>query len=177
VAAFTTTSIYAYLTASPFIFTQVLHRPTEEVGLYYLAIMGGVPAGSFAASRLARRMPLARLLRATNGVSILGSGALFALTVAGHLSVANVLLPMLVYSFGVGATSPIALASAIGTQPQMIGAASGLYGFVQMGFGALCTILVSFWPASPALAAAAILLAATLAGQLAFSRATAAETA
>jgi MFS transporter, DHA1 family, multidrug resistance protein len=35
--AFTSTSFYAYLTASPFIFTQMLHRPATEVGLYYLA--------------------------------------------------------------------------------------------------------------------------------------------
>jgi DHA1 family bicyclomycin/chloramphenicol resistance-like MFS transporter len=32
--AFTSTSFYAYLTASPFIFTQILHRPATEVGRY-----------------------------------------------------------------------------------------------------------------------------------------------
>jgi DHA1 family bicyclomycin/chloramphenicol resistance-like MFS transporter len=54
--AFTSTSFYAYLTASPFIFTQMLHRPATEVGLYYLAVMSGVPIGSFASSRLASRV-------------------------------------------------------------------------------------------------------------------------
>jgi len=49
--AFTSTSFYAYLTASPFIFTQILHRPATEVGRYCLAVMSGVPIGSFAASR------------------------------------------------------------------------------------------------------------------------------
>jgi DHA1 family bicyclomycin/chloramphenicol resistance-like MFS transporter len=48
--AFTTTSFYAYLTASPFIFTHMLHRPATEVGLYYLVVMSGVPIGSFAVS-------------------------------------------------------------------------------------------------------------------------------
>ena len=108
-------------------------------------------------------------------VAILGAATLFGLTIAGHLSVAGVLAPMLVYSVGVGATSPVALASAIGVQPQMIGAASGLYGFVQMGFGALCTVAVSLLPGGPALAAAAVLLAATLGGALAFARAGGAE--
>ncbi len=172
--AFTTTSIYGYLAASPFIFTGMLHRPSEEVGLYYLVIMAGVPLGSFAASRLARTMPLGRLLRATNALSILASGALFGLTITGHLSVTGVLLTMVVFSVGVGATSPIALSSAISTEPQMIGAASGLYGFFQMAFGALCTVAVGLVPGDPALAASAVLLAASLAGQLAFSRATAA---
>jgi MFS transporter, DHA1 family, multidrug resistance protein len=50
--AFTSTSFYAYLTASPFILTQMLLRPAIEVELYYLAVMSGVPLGSFVASRL-----------------------------------------------------------------------------------------------------------------------------
>jgi DHA1 family bicyclomycin/chloramphenicol resistance-like MFS transporter len=166
--AFTSTSIYAYLAASPFIFTQVLHRPAEEVGLYYLAIMAGVPVGSFIASRLARRTPLGLLLRATNALSVFGAAVLFVITISGHLSVAGILIPLVLYSAGVGATSPVALASAIGTHPQMIGAASGLYGFTQMSFGALCTLVVGFWPGNQALTASAVLLGATLAGQLAF---------
>jgi DHA1 family bicyclomycin/chloramphenicol resistance-like MFS transporter len=170
--AFTSTSIYAYLAASPFIFTQMLHRPAEEVGVYYLAIMAGVPVGSFIASRLARRVRLGLLLRATNALSMLGAAILFAITISGHLSVPGILLPMMLYSIGIGATSPIALASAIGTQPQMIGAASGLYGFTQMSFGALCTLAVGVWPGEQALTAAGVLLAATVAGQLAFIAAT-----
>ena len=173
--AFTSTSIYAYLAASPFIFGRMLHRPPQEVGLYYLAIMAGVPLGSFAASRLARTAKLSALLRATNAVSIAGAASLFLVTVTGHLSVAGVLAPMVVFSLGVGATSPIALASAMGTHPQMVGAASGFYGFTQMAFGALCTLVVSVWPGNPALAAAAVLLAASLAGQFAFARAARAE--
>ena len=169
--AFTSTSFYAYLSASPFIFTQMLHRPAEEAGVYYLAIMAGVPLGSFAASRLARRMPLGRLLRLTNATAIAGAAILFAITVSGHLSVPGVILPMLVYSVGVGATSPIALTSAISAQPMMIGAASGLYGFSQMTFGALCTLAVGFWSGNPALTASIVLLCATVAGQIAFAAA------
>ena len=60
--AFTSTSFYAYLTASPFIFTQILHRPATEVGRYCLAVMSGVPIGSFAASRWASRVRLNLLL-------------------------------------------------------------------------------------------------------------------
>ncbi len=166
--AFTSTSIYAYLASLPFIFTQMLHRPAQEAGLYYLAIMAGVPVGSFAASRLARHMPLWRLLRLSNATAIAGAAILFAVTVSGHLSVGGVILPMLLYSVGIGATSPIALTSAISAQPMMIGAASGLYGFTQMTFGALCTLAVGFWPGNPALTASAVLLGATLAGQVAF---------
>ncbi len=166
------TSIYAYLAASPFIFTEVLHRPAEEAGLFYLAVMAGVPVGSFAASRFARHVPLHRMLRYSSGVGGLGAAVLFLVTITGHLTVATILATVVVYSVGVGATSPIALTSAIGVQPQMIGAASGLYGAFQMGFGAVCTLLVSLLPGGPAFVASAILLGATVLGQIALARAT-----
>jgi DHA1 family bicyclomycin/chloramphenicol resistance-like MFS transporter len=166
--ALTTTSFYAYLSASPFIFTEMLHRPAEEVGLYYLVVMIGVPIGSFAASRLVRRVRLGLLLQVTSGIAVLGAALFFAVAISGHLSVGAILGAMIVYSVGVGAASPMALASALSTQPTMIGAASGLYGFVQMGFGALCTVVVSIWPDHPALTASTVLIAATVLGQFAF---------
>jgi hypothetical protein len=75
--AFISTSFYAYLTASPFIFTQMLHRPATEVGLYYLAVLSGVPVGRFASSRLATRMRLGMLLRATSAIALLGAVLFF----------------------------------------------------------------------------------------------------
>ena len=163
--AFTSTTFFAYLTASPFIFTQMLHRPASEIGLYYLVVMAGVPIGSFTASRLAARVRLALLLRATSAIAVLGAALFFAVAASGWLSVAAVLAPMIVFSIGVGAASPMAITAAISTDPQMIGAASGLYGFVQMANGALCTLAVGLIPASPALAAATVLLAGLLLGQ------------
>ena len=57
---------------------------------------------------------------------------------------------MILFSIGVGASGPVAITSAISTDPQMIGAAAGLYGFMQMANGALCTLVVGFFPANPA---------------------------
>jgi len=170
--ALTSTSFFAYLTASPFIFTQMLHRPAAEVGLYYLAVMGGVPIGSFVSSRLAGRVRLSSLLRATSRVAVRGAALFFAVSATGLLSVASVLGSMIIFSIGVGAAAPIALTSAISTDPQIIGAASGLYGFVQMANGAVCTLAVGFIPANPALAAASVLLACLLLGQVCFALAT-----
>ena len=175
--ACSTTSFYAYLTASPFIFTQMLHRPAEEAGVYYLAIMAGVPFGSFAASRLARRMPLGRLLRLTGKmtpgrlltgafvISTLGGLMMLVCVLLGQLSLVTVLLAILIFTIGGGIVSPLALSLAIGTVPGMVGAASGLYGFVQMGFGALCTLAVTVFPQRPELTAAVVLVVAALSSQ------------
>jgi len=66
----------------------------------------------------------------------------------------------------------MAITAAISTDPQMIGAARGLYGFMQMANGALCTLAVGFFPANPALSAATVLLAGLLLGQCFFLLAT-----
>jgi DHA1 family bicyclomycin/chloramphenicol resistance-like MFS transporter len=170
--AFTSTTFFAYLTASPFIFTDMLHRPATEVGLYYLVVLAGVPIGSFGSSRLARRVPSVLLLRATSAIALTGAALFFAVAAIGNLTVVTVLGPMILFSVGVGAASPVAITAAISTDPQLIGAASGLYGFMQMANGALCTLMVGLIPADPAFAAATVLLAGLLLGQSFFLLAT-----
>jgi MFS transporter, DHA1 family, multidrug resistance protein len=166
--AFTSTTFFAYLTASPFIFTHLLHRPATEVGLYYLVVVAGIPIGSFGASRLASRMRLTLLLRATSAVAVIGAVLFFAVAVSAKLTVPTVLAPMILFSLGVGAASPVAISAAISTDPQMIGAASGLYGFMQMANGAFSTLAVGMIPANPAIAAASVLFVGLLLGQCFF---------
>jgi hypothetical protein len=51
----------------------------------------------------------------------------------------------------------------------MIGVASGLYGFVQVANGALCTLAVGYFPANSTVSAASVLLAGTLLDQCFFT--------
>lgn len=173
--ACSTTAFYGFMSASPFIFETQLHQPTQRVGLYYLLLMAGVTAGSFGANRLAGRIPVQQALRIANGVGILGA-ALFALAdVANMLSVVTVVAPVCLFMVGAGMASPFALAGAVSVSPQSIGAASGLYGFVQMGYGMLCTVVVETWHPGAVYPVAAVLLGSALLGQAAMSLAMRAE--
>jgi MFS transporter, DHA1 family, multidrug resistance protein len=162
------TSIYAFLSASPFLFVDVLHRPPAEVGVYYMALFVGITLGSWLASRLALRVRIEHLLRLGALLGMLGAAGLLSADLTGNLGVASVLAPMGLFAVGVGLTSPIATARAIGVDPRAIGTASALYGFLQMSFGALCTLLAGLWHAHSALPVAAILLAAATTAQIAF---------
>src|SRR5262249_39671315 len=148
--ACTTTSLYAYLTASPFIFVDQMHRPVQEVGLYYLVVFVGVSLGSFLCNRLLQRVAPARLLRAANAVAALGAATFFAAAASDQLGIAVVVLSMMVVSAAAGIASPIALTGAMSLLPNAIGAAAGLYGFVQMGFGAFCAAIVGLVPGQAA---------------------------
>jgi MFS transporter, DHA1 family, multidrug resistance protein len=70
---------------------------------------------------------------------------------------------MILFSIGGGSASPVAITAAISTDLQLIGAASGLYGFMQMANGAVCTLTVGLIPTDPAFAAPTVLLVFLLA--------------
>lgn len=162
-----TTSMYAFLSASPFIFIRQLHRPDYEAGLYPAIVMAGVWLGTVAATRLIRRLPIDRLAVSANLLSVLASFVFLGAVLSNQLTVLLAIAPMFVFGIGVGIASPAALTQALGVNPTVIGSASGLYGFSQMGVGAICTALVGVG-SDPALTTAMILVGAGAIGQFAF---------
>jgi DHA1 family bicyclomycin/chloramphenicol resistance-like MFS transporter len=162
-----TTSMYAFIGVSPFIFGHQLHRPDYEVGLYPAILVAGLWLGSMLATRLIPRLPIDKLAVGANIVSVLGALVFLGAVLSGHLTVLLAIGPMFVFGVGAGIASPAALTQAISVNPQVIGSASGLYGFSQMGVGAICTALVGFG-SDPALTAAIILATAGVIGQVSF---------
>jgi DHA1 family bicyclomycin/chloramphenicol resistance-like MFS transporter len=173
--ACSTTAFYGFMSASPFIFETQLHQPTQRIGLYYLLLMGGVATGSFGANRVAGRVPIRTALRIANGLGILGAALFAAADASGMLSVATVVAPVCLFMVGAGMASPFALAGSVSVNPQAIGAASGMYGFIQMGYGMLCTVVVETWHPGAVYPVAAVLLGSALLGQAAMSMAVRAE--
>jgi MFS transporter, DHA1 family, multidrug resistance protein len=170
--ACTTTSFYAFMAASPFILVDLLHQPTEHVGLYYLLLMAGVAAGSLLANRIAGRIRTRTALRIANGFAVAGAACFMLADLSGLLTVVTVIAPIVVFMVGAGMASPFALSGAVSVNPHAIGAASGLYGFTQMAYGALCTIIVEVWRPGSVFTVAAVLLVSALLGQAALSLAT-----
>jgi DHA1 family bicyclomycin/chloramphenicol resistance-like MFS transporter len=162
-----TTSIYAFLTASPFIFTQQLHRPVHEVGLYLTAPILGIWFGSMMAARLIPHMRIERLAIGANVASVVAAIALLIAVLAGQLSVPLAVGAMFFYAVGAGAASPSAMTLAISVNARVIGSASGLYGFAQMGVGAIATAAAGLGE-NPALTAAVVLMTAGIVAQASF---------
>jgi DHA1 family bicyclomycin/chloramphenicol resistance-like MFS transporter len=167
--ACTTTSFYAFMAASPFILVNLLHQSPERVGLYYLLLMVGVAAGGLAANRLAGRITTRSALRIANAIAIAGAACFMLAELAGWLNVVSMIAPVVVFMVGAGMASPFALTGAVSVNPHAIGAASGLYGFTQMAYGALCTVIVEVWRPGSVFTVAAVLLVSSLLGQIALS--------
>lgn len=167
--AFTTTSFYAFMAASPFILIDLLHQPTERVGLYYLLLMAGVAAGSFLANRVAGRIRVKVALRLANSFAIAGAALFMLADLLDMLSVMTVIAPVVLFMVGAGMASPFALAGAVSVNSHAIGAASGVYGFTQMAYGAFCTVIVETWHPGSVFTVAVVLLGSAMLGQAALS--------
>jgi DHA1 family bicyclomycin/chloramphenicol resistance-like MFS transporter len=162
-----TTAMYGFVAASPFIFMHQLGRPDYEVGVYLAVQFSGIWLGSVAAARLVSKVPIDRLAIGANLLSVIAALCFLAAVLSDRLSVPLVVAPMFFFAAGAGIASPAALTQAIGVNPKVIGSASGLYGFSQMGIGAICTALTGLG-ANPALSAAIVLVGAGVIAQTSF---------
>jgi DHA1 family bicyclomycin/chloramphenicol resistance-like MFS transporter len=162
--AFATTSIYAFIGAAPFIFVDQLHRPTGEIGLYLMLNIAGAWFGSLTVSRLVVRISTRRLMLVGNLLSCASALVFLVYVVSGWLGVMSTIIPMLLFSWGAGIASPTALAEALKVNPSIAGSASGLYGVVQMGVGAICALLSGIG-GNPALAVGVVMLSAGVLAQ------------
>jgi DHA1 family bicyclomycin/chloramphenicol resistance-like MFS transporter len=170
----TTTSVYAFIAAAPFIFTTQLQRPLHEVGFYLGMLIIGMSLGNALTRRLVRTLDVERLLLTGNGLCLVCAAGFVGLVLAGELSVPLVIGLMFLYTLGAGLASPAALTKALSVDDHLIGSAAGAYGFTQMIIGAACTTAAGIG-SNPALSAAAVLLAASCIGQLALRHGLASE--
>lgn len=162
-----TTSLYAFIADAPFIFVHQLHRPLHEVGIYLGMLIVGMSLGNALAHRVAGKIATERLLVAANAVNMLCAFSLLSAVLLGSFSAPLTGALMFVYTFGAGACGPAVLAKTISVDPRITGSAAGLFGFIQMAVGAVCTSL-SGLGTNPALAATCILSVAGVIGQVAF---------
>ena len=164
----TTTAGYAFISAAPFIFVNELHRPAYEVGLYLGSLVVGGTLGVGLASRLIGSVPMQQLLVRASAGGVVATLVFLGAVLLHQVSVASVMVPLFVYMFCSAMGSPASVTLAISVNTRVIGSASGLYGFIQMLIGAVCTALVGLGR-DPALSAAIILAVAGVMGQIAYA--------
>ncbi|MGJ7914960.1 multidrug effflux MFS transporter [Massilia sp. LXY-6] len=162
-----TTSVYGFIAAAPFILTTQLHRPLHEVGFYLALLIVGMSLGNALTGRLAGRLPASRLLLGSNILSLVSAVAFLLTVMVGGLTLVGTMGLLFAYTVGAGMSSPAALSKAVGVNRQLVGSASGLYGSTQMAIGALCTSLAAVGR-NPALAVACVLVGAAGVGQVSF---------
>ncbi len=134
--AFVFAGLMAYTAVAPFVFIDLLAIPPDTFGLLSLFNVLGFLGGSITAGRLTMKLGPARMVLIGIGLAAVGGTAMSLIALAGHLSVAAVIGPMIFFMAGMGIVFPNALAGAMAPFPYTAGAASALVGFLQMSVAA-----------------------------------------
>lgn len=143
IVACTLGGLLSYVAGSPFVLISIVGLSPEAFGWTSIATTSGYFVGSIAASRLVGRVGIRSLVTAGMLVVLAGGGLLSLNVAMGWIGVATVVGPMILWTCGLGAVYPSAMAGALQPFPQIAGAASALMGFVQMGSAALGSLAVA----------------------------------
>ncbi len=149
---------FAYIAASPFVLMTGYGVSKAAFSGYFAATAIAVMAGSlFTARRLrAERTPVQMLVLGT-GLLLAGGILVLIGTRIEALGIAGFLVPMLIYFFGVGVTSPCAGALALAPVREIAGTASAAIGVSVMTAGATSSyVTIKLGGSSPAVFAVVI---------------------
>ena len=144
-------ALYAYVTAAPSVYIDLIGLKTQQYGLTHLVIVISFILGNLSAAALSRRFDSARILRGGAIAMIIAAVLLLGPVWAGRLSVAQVLAPMMIYAAALAivlAAGPLVTLNAARNQPQ--GPAAALLGSMQLAMGAVAGYLSArFYDGTP----------------------------
>ncbi|MXQ12207.1 multidrug effflux MFS transporter [Microvirga makkahensis] len=151
-ASFVSAVFFAFVAGAPYVMIELMGRSPAEYGFYFAIVPSGYILGNFASGRFAGRIGPNRMILAGTLVT-LASVASMAVTFAlGFLHPVALFAPMFFIGLGNGLVLPSGIAGAVSVKPEVAGAAAGLSGSLQIGFGALvapvvgATLGATVWP-------------------------------
>ncbi|MFD2237287.1 multidrug effflux MFS transporter [Aureimonas populi] len=166
VAAFVSAVFFAFLGSAPFIAVDELGMSPAGYGLWFMLCSVGYITGNFITGRLSQRIGLRPLMRAGAGVTFLAGLVILAFFAIGWVTPLTLFGPMMLVGLGSGLSVPTSTAGGVSVRPDAAGAAAGLLGALQIGLGAVMSVLAAGLAGTP-VAAAALMAFMGLAGVLA----------
>lgn len=151
-AGLTSASFFAFVGGAPYVVIGLMERTPVEYGLYFGLVSVGYMAGNFCSGRFVAKVGPLRMIRMGILLSIVAVLIMAALYAIDDMQPAFLFVPTMLLGMGNGLVLPNCIAGAVSVKPEIAGAASGLAGSVQIGFGALVAPLVgamvgiSAWP-------------------------------
>lgn len=136
-SALTYTGLFAFISGSSFVLQGIYGLNEVAFGFSFAAVVVGYIAGTVLAQHLIGRRGLDGLIALGVGCLLVGGLAMLALVLIGTGSPLEIIMPMAIYTVGVGLTMPQSAAAAMMPFPDRAGAASSLLGICQMTLAAL----------------------------------------
>lgn len=151
-AAFTSIAFFAFLGGGPFIASELLEMTPSEYGLYFMLVAAGYIVGNWVSGRYASTAGVLRMITAGNLLLLAAIAAIAIFFASGFIHPLSLFGPIFFVGIANGICLPSSIAGAVSVRPDLAGAASGLAGSMQIGFGAIASALVGWllsgvlWP-------------------------------
>ena len=158
--------LFTYNAAAPFLFIDGLGLSPDQFGMLAVFTVSAYAAGSRLAGRLEGRLSARNA--AGGGLAAATLAGASMLLLSGELSLAHVIAPMMLFVFGFGLLIPACTAAALQPFPRIAGSASAMMGFLQMGTGAVCGMVLSRIFAGTTLSVALIMATLAAIGAVVF---------
>ncbi|WP_332837411.1 Bcr/CflA family multidrug efflux MFS transporter [Neoroseomonas rubea] len=156
--------MFAYIIGSPFVFMELHGVQPGHYGFYFGANAVGIMLVGQVTSRLAQRVPPARLLPVVLSVAAVAGLALLLVTVTGAFGFRGIVVALFGYVAMIGAVMPLTVALGMGPHGKIAGNASALMGTLQFGIGAAVGAVLGVAQDGTALPMAAVIAACGVAG-------------
>lgn len=148
--ATTSAAFFAFVAAAPYVVVEIMGHGSHVYGAYFILNALGYMIGNFAMSRLVVRVGTTRMVRIGLIISTAAMTIGLGLALSPWWSPLALFLPLAFNALGNGLTIPGATAAALSAKPELAGSAAGLMGALQLGSGALATVIISWlvtvWP-------------------------------
>jgi DHA1 family bicyclomycin/chloramphenicol resistance-like MFS transporter len=150
--AFVSAVFFAFLAGAPYVTIELMGRSPAEYGFYFAFVPSGYLLGNFLTGRFAGRWGPNRFIVAGMLLTSLSIAAVATTFAAGLMHPLALFAPMFLMGAGNGLVLPNGIAGAVSVKPELAGAAAGLSGSLQIGFGAMiapvvgATLTATVWP-------------------------------
>ncbi len=141
VAAFTSGQFFAFLGGGPFVATEIMELTPSQYGMSFGILSVGFVIGNFISGRRSERYGIPRMIFAGNLCALSGAlGSMIMLQIfSGHPMA--FFGPLVMVGIGNGIAMPNAMAGMVSVRRHLVGSASGLGAALQIGIGAMLSVL------------------------------------
>ncbi len=166
-ASFVSAVFFAFVAGASYVMIELMDRSPAEYGFYFAIVPSGYILGNFASGRFAGKVGPNRMIVAGTFLTLASVAAMAMTFATGFMHPAALFGPMFFIGLGNGLVLPGGIAGAVSVKPEVAGAAAGLSGSLQIGFGALVAPIVGamlrteVWPLIAIMAVCSLLAIAS----------------
>ncbi|WP_306117964.1 MULTISPECIES: multidrug effflux MFS transporter [unclassified Roseitalea] len=140
-AGLTAMVFFGFLGGGPAVATGALGLSPFQYGLWFALCAFGYAIGNFLSGRYSQRRGIETMMRDGAATTLSGPVIVLILFAAGLDHPASLFVPLILLGIGNGMVLPNSVAAVISLKPEAAGAASGLLGALQIGLGAIGSVI------------------------------------